>query len=61
MLSDIVKQKRDSGEDGKGTERHKIKKSNQEMKVHSSGHLYSWTLILEATFPVLKYSIMARG
>lgn len=34
--------------------RHKIKKPERKLKVDHTGHLYSRTLILEATFPVFE-------
>lgn len=51
MSSDIMKQKETQERMGK-EQRHKIGKSKKEMEVDHSGHLYSWTLILEATFLV---------
>lgn len=40
-------------------QRHKIKKSKKEMKVDPTGHLYSWTLTLEASF--LVFEIQRNG
>lgn len=40
-------------------QRHKIKKSKKKMKVDHMGHLYSWTLILEASF--LVFEIQRNG